>query len=364
MDKPTLAVVGATGAIGRVVLDLLSLHTDLWADIRLAASPDESGGEINLLGREVTVTPLTAEFFNGVDISIFDLPVGMSKVWAPIAVSHGSIVIDNGGDHREDPDVPVVAPGVNLEAIENCPKGIIAIPGATVMTFISELAVLHERFGLVDVVLTSLQSASGRGRAGLSRLHDEISLVAQDANLGSLPGDVRRLIESELGASPFPAPLAMNVIPWIGRDTGEGETTEEVKVRDDIRKVLGIHDLRVDATCVRVPVARGHSVSLHARFRRPVVVSRARRALLDAFDVVVLDDPDHHEFPTPSDVVGSDPSFVGRIRQPADQPKTLDLFVCGDNLRSGAAVVLVELARVLAGATPSRSIITSGSASE
>lgn len=351
-DRPTLAVVGATGAIGRVVLDLLALRADVWGDVRLAASPDDAGQVLTVLGVPRSVEPLSRELFDDVDVAIFDLPPGLALTWAPIAVARGVQVVDNSADLRLDPDVPLVVPQVNRSALAHRPKGIVAVPGATVLTVVDALAQLHARYELSDVVMTSFQAASGRGRRGLGRLYDELALVGGDRTLGQLGGDVRRLLEAELGPSPFPAPLALNVIPWVGGDAGNGFTTEEAKVRDELRKVLELPELEVDATCVRVPVAMGHSVAVHARFGRRVVVERARRVLHDAARLVVLDDPDHLEFPTPVDVVGSDPTFVGRLRQPEGRPRVLDLFVCGDNLRSGAAVVLVELAEIVGGVEP------------
>jgi aspartate-semialdehyde dehydrogenase len=166
--------------------------------------------------------------------------------------------------------------------------------------------------------------------------------------LGTRPGDVRRLIEEELGESPFPAPLALNVVPFVGNHVGDGWTSEEVKVRDETRKILDLPDLPISATCVRVPVVSSHSVTIHATFAQRVRVADARRALIEAPAVVVLDDPDEPEFPTPNDVVGADPRFAGRLRQAPESPNTLDLFICGDNLRKGAALNMVQTAELVA----------------
>ena len=182
----------------------------------------------------------------------------------------------------------------------------------------------------------------------MSRLYDEIEVVQGDRTLGTRPGDVRRLIEEELGASPFPAPLAFNVIPFVGTHVSGGWTSEEVKVRDEIRKILDLPNLPVFATCVRVPVISSHSVVVHATFGRRIKVSEARQALVEAPAVVVLDDPDEPEFPTPNDAVGADPRFAGRIRQGADAPNTLELFISGDNLRKGAALNMVQTAELVA----------------
>lgn len=347
--KPVLAVVGATGAVGRVVLDVLGMRPDLWGDVRVAASPDDAGTTVLCRGQELVVEALSEEFFHDIDVALLDLPPGLARYWAPVAVRHGAVVVDNSTDFRLDPQVPLVVPEVNPEAALDRPIGIIANPGATALTIIDALGVLHERWGLEELVVTTLQAASGRGRRGMGRLYDELALVGGDRSLGQRPGDVRRLVEHELGPSPFPAPVALNVIPFVGTAAHDGWTTEEEKVRDEVRKILGIPGLRVSATCVRVPVVTTHSVSVHAKFSRPVPVERARRVLVEAPTVVVLDDPEHEEFPTPADVVGSDPRFVGRMRRPTGMTKALDFFICGDNLRSGAGLAMVRIAELALG---------------
>lgn len=352
--KPTLAVVGATGAVGRVALDVLGIRPDVWGEVRLCASPDDAGQVVETRGERIEVQRLSAEFFDGVDVAIFDLPPGLATMWAPQATARGAVVIDNSTDFRLDERVPLVVPEVNPEDVLNRPIDIIANPGATALTVIDALGVLHDRWRLEELVLTTFQAASGLGRIGMARLYDELAVIGGNRQLGQLPGDVRRLVEHELGASPFPAPLGLNVIPMVGRPERDGWTSEEAKVRDEIRKILGIPDLRISATCVRVPVVTSHSVSVHARFARPIAPDRARRALLDAPTIVVLDDPDHGEFPTPADVVGADPRFVGRMRQPDGMPKAIDFFITGDNLRSGAGLNLVILAEIVAAGLPAR----------
>ena len=244
--------------------------------------------------------------------------------------------------------MPLVVPEVNPRKVADRPRGIIANPGATVMTMIDALAVLHGVWELTGLVVTTFQAASGLGRAGMTRLHDELDVVHGHRELGTRPGDVRRLIEHELGESPFPAPLVLNVVPFVGHHVGDGWTSEEVKVRDETRKILDLPDLPISATCVRVPVVSSHSVTIHATFAQRVRVADARRALVEAPAVVVLDDPDEPEFPTPNDVVGADPRFAGRLRQAPESPNTLDLFICGDNLRKGAALNMVQTAELVA----------------
>jgi aspartate-semialdehyde dehydrogenase len=257
------------------------------------------------------------------------------------------VAIDNSTEFRQEPDVPLVVPEVNPRRVVDRPRGIIANPGATVMTMIDALAVLHGLYELTGLVVTTLQAASGLGRAGMTRLHDELDVVSGHRELGTRPGDVRRLIEHELGESPFPAPLVLNVVPFVGHHVGDGWTSEEVKVRDETRKILDLPSLPISATCVRVPVVSSHSVTVHATFAQRVSVADARRALVEAPAVVLLDDPDEPEFPTPNDVVGADPRFAGRLRQAPESPYTLDLFICGDNLRKGAALNMVQTAELV-----------------
>ena len=223
------------------------------------------------------------------------------------------------------------------------------------MTMIDALGrAARRRTELTGLVVTTLQAASGLGRAGMTRLHDELDVVAGHRELGTRPGDVRRLIEHELGESPFPAPLALNVVPFVGHHVGDGWTSEEVKVRDETRKILDLPDLPISATCVRVPVVSSHSVTVHATFAQRVSVADARQALVEAPAVVLLDDPDEPEFPTPNDVVGADPRFAGRLRQAPESPYTLDLFICGDNLRKGAALNMVQTAELVSLELPVR----------
>lgn len=347
-QRPTLAVVGATGAVGQVVCEVLALREPLWGSVRLAAGDDEAGTVCRVAGQESVVEPLRPEFFDGVDVAIVDIPPRIAAEWVPLAAERGVVVIDNSPVFRLDPEVPLVVPEVNPRRVADRPRGIIANPGATVMTMIDVLGVLHSGWELTELVVTTFQSASGLGRSGINRLYDEIELVAGDRRLGTRPGDVRRLIEHELGESPFPGPLALNILPFVGSHAADGWTSEEVKVRDEVRKILDIPQLRVAVTCVRVPVVSTHSVSVHATFAREVDLDQARDALIQAPAVVLLDDPDGVEFPTPSDIVGADPRFAGRLRQTPDFPRSIEVFICGDNLRKGAALNMLQTAELVA----------------
>jgi len=347
--KPTLAVVGATGEVGSVLLRLLATRDDLWGEVRLVASARSAGHRLTVRGEDVEVVAIAPEVFDGVDIAIFDVPDDVSEHWAPVAVERGAVVIDNAVTLRLHPDVPLVVPEVNPAQVRNRPLGIIANPNSTTLTMMDALGTLHAGWGLTALVVSSYQSASGAGHAGVERLYDELEVVAAERGLGQQPGDVRRAVEDKLGAdSPFAAPLALNVVPWVGSSAGEGWTTEEHKVRDETRKILGLPDLRIAVTCVRVPVVTAHSLAVHATFERAVPVDEARQALVEAPSVVVLDDLVTGELPTPADVVGSDPTFVGRLRQSWDDPRSLEMFVCGDNLRKGAALNALQIAELVA----------------
>ncbi|HPB73228.1 MAG TPA: aspartate-semialdehyde dehydrogenase [Phycicoccus sp.] len=343
----TLAVVGATGAVGRVLARVLPTRGVVWERIRLAAAPEDVGRTISIGGRAAVVEELTEEFFEGVDVAVFDIPTPLSRRWVEYAASRGVVVIDNSPVFRLDTDVPLVAAEVNPLRVKDRPRGIIANPGAITLTMVDCLATLHAGWELEMLVVTTLQAASGLGRRGMARLYDEIEVVAGHRELGQRPGDVRRLIEHELGESVFPGPLALNVLPMVGDLAQDGATSEEAKIRDELRRILGLPHLPVAATCVRVPVVSSHCVSVHARFGRRIEVKQARQALIESPAVVVLDDPEHAEFPTPTDVVGSDPRFAGRIRQAPDMPRTLDFFLSGDDLRKGAALNMIQIAELV-----------------
>ena len=350
MSRPTLALVGATGAVGTVMLGILSTRKDVWGEIRLVASARSAGRLLSVRGEQVAVRALAPEVFDGVDVAMFDVPDEVSAQWAPVAAARGAVVVDNSGAFRMDPDVPLVVPEVNAAAARHRPKGIISNPNCTTLTMMDALGALHSRWELTELVVASYQAASGAGQPGIDRLYDELEVVGGDRTLGQQAGDVRRAVADKLGegASPFPAPLALNVVPWAGSVRDGGWSSEELKVRNESRKILGIPALKVSATCVRVPVVTTHSLAVHATFAQRISVDEARQVLIEAPSVVVVDDPASAEFPTPADSVGTDPTFVGRLRQALDFPNTLDLFVCGDNLRKGAALNTAQIAELVA----------------
>jgi aspartate-semialdehyde dehydrogenase len=347
--KPTLAVVGGTGAVGTVMLEILSRREDVWGTIVVLASARSAGRAVRCRGEDIVVHELTESALDGVDVAMFDVPDPVSAHWAPIAVSKGAVVVDNSAAFRLDGDVPLVVPEVNGHQTRNRPRGIIANPNCTTLTMMDAIGALHARWGLRELVVASYQAASGAGQVGIERLYDELEVVAGNRGLGQSTGDVRGLIATKLAdESPFPAPLALNVVPLAGSLRNGGWTSEELKVRNESRKILGIPDLKVSATCVRVPVVTTHSLAVHAVFEREIDVEEARQVLIEAPSVVLLDDPAAGDFPTPADVVGSDPTFVGRLRQALDFPNTLELFVCGDNLRKGAALNATQIAELVA----------------
>ena len=343
--KPALAVVGATGAVGTVMLNLLSTRQDVWGEIRLIASPRSAGRTLRVRGQEIEVVALSEEAFDGIDVAMFDVPDEVSAQWAPVAAARGAVAVDNSGSFRMDPDVPLVVPEVNPADAAKRPKGIIANPNCTTLSLIVAVAALHREFGLQEMVVASYQAASGAGQAGIDTLYAQLARVGGSHALGQRAGDVRGAV-GDLG--PFPAPLALNVVPWAGSVKDAGWSSEELKIRNESRKILGLPDLRVSATCVRVPVVTTHSVAVHAVFGCDVERAEAQRVLREAAGVVPTDDPERGEFPTPADAVGTDPTWVGRVRRALDDPRALDLFVCGDNLRKGAALNTAQIAELVA----------------
>ncbi|MGA0113875.1 MAG: aspartate-semialdehyde dehydrogenase [Candidatus Nanopelagicaceae bacterium] len=342
--KPSLAVVGATGAVGTVMLDILSKRENVWGEIRLIASARSAGKKLMCRGEELTVVALSPEAFDGIDVAMFDVPDEVSAEWAPIAAARGAVCVDNSGAFRMDPEVPLVVPEVNPDDVKRRPKGIISNPNCTTLSMIVAMGALHKKYSLNELVVSSYQAASGAGQAGLDTLRAQIKQVA-GTDVGDQPGDIRTVIKEN---GPFPAPLALNVVPWAGSLKNDGYSSEELKVRNESRKILGLSNLKVSATCVRVPVLTTHSLAVHAVFDSEVSREEAQNILANAAGVKLVDDPENYQFPTPADVVGTDPTWVGRVRKSLDNPKAIDLFVCGDNLRKGAALNTAQIAELVA----------------
>jgi aspartate-semialdehyde dehydrogenase len=326
------------------MLSILSERKDVWGEIRLIASARSAGKKLVCRGEELTVVALSPEAFDGIDVAMFDVPDEVSAEWAPIAAARGAIVVDNSGAFRMDPKVPLVVPEVNPKDIKKRPKGIISNPNCTTLSMIVAMGALNKKFGLKELVVSSYQAASGAGQPGIDALREQISAVA-GTNAGEATGDVRKFVKD---SGPFPAPLALNVVPWAGSLKEAGYSSEELKVRNESRKILGMPKLKVSATCVRVPVLTTHSLTVHATFKTEVSRKAAQRVLEKAVGVILLDDPENKKFPTPNDVVGTDETWVGRVRQSLDDKKSIDLFLCGDNLRKGAALNTAQIAELLA----------------
>jgi aspartate-semialdehyde dehydrogenase len=238
--KPSLAVVGATGAVGTVMLDILSKRNNVYGEIRLIASAKSAGKKLICRGEELTVVALSPEAFEGIDIAMFDVPDEISKEWAPIAVSKGAVVVDNSGAFRMDKDVPLVVPEVNPQEIKNRPKGIISNPNCTTLSMIVAMGALHKEYGLKELVVASYQAASGTGQSGLDTLREQINLVA-NKQVGDEAGDIRKVVKD---FGPFSDPLVHNVIPWAGSLKEDGYSSEELKVRNESRKILGLANLK------------------------------------------------------------------------------------------------------------------------
>ncbi|MFV0633926.1 aspartate-semialdehyde dehydrogenase [Demequina sp.] len=337
----TIAVVGATGQVGTVMRELVAQRFPE-ANVRFFASSRSAGTVLDHLGAGITVEDIASGDYAGIDIAIFSAGGGPSKEYAPQFAAAGAIVVDNSSAWRMDPEVPLVVSEVNPEALNDIPKGIVANPNCTTMAAMPALKALHEEAGLTRIIVSTYQAVSGSGLAGVSELGTQVRAVAEGADALAMDG---RAVD-------FPQPqtyvdtIAFNVIPFAGDLVGDdsNETVEERKLLDESRKILGLPELRVSGTCVRVPVYSGHSLSVNAEFERPLSPARAYE-ILEAAEGVVVD-----EIPTPLKGAGQDPTYVGRIRQDTgvDGGRGLALFIVGDNLRKGAALNAIQVAELVA----------------
>ncbi|MQY31517.1 aspartate-semialdehyde dehydrogenase [Nocardia aurantia] len=336
-----VGVVGATGQVGAVMRKLLQ-ERDFPADeVRFFASARSAGSTLPWRDGEIVVEDAATADPSGLDVALFSAGATMSRVQAPRFAAAGVTVIDNSSAWRKDPEVPLIVSEVNPEQARNLPKGIIANPNCTTMAAMPVLKPLHDAAGLRRLIVSSYQAVSGSGLAGVEELAGQIRAVAPDMEKLTHDGS----------AAVFPAPkkyvapIAFNVLPLAGSlvDDGSGETDEDQKLRHESRKILGLPDLLVSGTCVRVPVFTGHSLSINAEFAEPLSVERAREILAGAAGVRLTD------VPTPLAAAGIDESLVGRIRQDPGAPsgRGLALFVSGDNLRKGAALNTIQIAEVL-----------------
>jgi aspartate-semialdehyde dehydrogenase len=340
-----LAVVGATGAVGTEILAILEERAFDVDELVPIASPRSAGRRLPFGRDQYEVVALGPQVFDGVDIALFDVPDELALEWAPVAAAAGATVVDNSAAFRMDPGVPLVVPEINPEAAAVRPRSIIASPNCTTLAMVVPLAALHRRAGLNRLVLASYQAASGSGKGGIDELWDQSERVAKEAE-AVRAGLAREVLEA---GETFAHPIAMNVIPQCGSVREHGYTSEELKLCHETRKIMGLPDLRVTATCVRVPVVVGHGVAVHAEFDRPITPEDARAALGEAPGVELLDDPAGGVYPTPLEAAGRDPCYVGRIRQDLADPRGLELFCVADNLRKGAALNTVQIAELLVG---------------
>jgi len=339
---PVVAVVGATGQVGAVMRRLLEEREFPMQQVRFLASARSAGTTLPWKGGDILVEDASTADLAGIDIALFSAGGASSKELAPKFAAAGAIVIDNSSAWRMDPDVPLVVSEVNPEAIAEARKGIIANPNSTSMDALPELRPVSVEAGLRRLVVSSYQAVSGSGLAGVSELEDQVrAAVIHDITALTHDGSAVALPEPRK----YVRPIAFNVIPLAGSIVADGslETDEEQKLRNESRKILGLPDLLVSGTCVRVPVFTGHSLSINAEFDRPISVVRAMELLAAAPGVEIS------EVPNPLQAAGADPSFVGRVRQDSSVPdgRGLTLFVSNDNLRKGAALNAVQIAELV-----------------
>ncbi|HEY0403324.1 MAG TPA: aspartate-semialdehyde dehydrogenase [Blastococcus sp.] len=341
-DGLRVGIVGATGQVGGVVRELLAERNFPLSELRFFASARSAGSTLPWADGEITVEDAATADPAGLDIAIFSAGATTSKAQAPRFAEAGVTVIDNSSAWRRDPDVPLIVSEVNPHALAEIRKGIIANPNCTTMAAMPVLAPLHAQAQLVRIIASTYQAVSGSGIAGVEELDgqakaviDKATELTHDGSAVTFPDPVK-----------YVGPIAFNVLPMAGSvvDDGSFETDEEQKLRNESRKILGIPELRVSGTCVRVPVFTGHSLSLNVEFARPLSPQRATELLSTAPGVELSD------VPTPLQAAGRDPSFVGRIRQDpgVDGGRGLALFVSNDNLRKGAALNTIQIAELIA----------------
>jgi aspartate-semialdehyde dehydrogenase len=326
-----VAIAGATGAVGGVMLEILEERTFPVAGLRLLASERSAGTTVRFRGDPVRVEPMTERSFAGVDLALFSCGGERSKAFAPAAVRSGAVVVDNSSAFRMDPKVPLVVPEINGHTIAEH-QGILAVPNCTTIVMLMALKPLHDLSRVRRVVATSFQAASGAGAKAMAELEAQLRGWAEGR---------------EVAAEVFPHPLAFNVIPHVDTFLPNGYTKEEMKLLNETRKILGDPEIRVSGTTVRVPVLRAHAVAVNAETERKVTVAEARAAFGRFPGLTVVDDPEQRQYPMPRDCAGKDDCAVGRIRDDESHDRALNFFVVGDQLRKGAALDAVQIAEAL-----------------
>ena len=331
-----VAVLGATGAVGQELLQLLEERAFPVAELRLLASPRSAGQTVHWRGEALQVEPVQESCFSGIDLVLASAGGSVSRAWGPRAVESGAVVIDNSSAFRMDPQVPLVVPEVNPDdAFKH--RGLIANPNCTTILLTLVLAPLAARRAIRRVVISTYQSASGAGARAMEELR-QLSRVVLD---GGEP-------HSEV----LPHSLAFNLFLHNSPLQASGYCEEELKMLHETRKIMGLPELRLSATCVRVPVLRAHSEAVNIEFEQPLDPAEARTLLAAAPGVELIDDWNSQRFPMPTDVTGRDPVAVGRIRQDLSEPRALELWLCGDQIRKGAALNAIQIAELLQGRSP------------
>lgn len=329
-----VAVVGATGAVGQEMLAMLDARAFPIKQLRVMASARSAGKTLDWRGHTLTIEDLTHADFTGVDFALFSAGGGTSLEHAPRAASQGALVIDNSSAWRNDPDVPLVVPEVNAEALDHIPKGIVANPNCSTIQMVAALKPIHDAVGINRLIISTYQSSSGAGQRGIDELMAD---VEHYYDRGPEPERQK-----------FAHPLAFEVLPHIDVFLDSDYTREEMKMVHETRKIMGLPDLQISATCVRVPVIRAHSESITMDLDGALTGDQARALLQDAPGVEVLDDPGQNVYPLARQAAGTEPVWVGRIRQDISRPETLHMWVVADNLLKGAALNAVQIAEVLA----------------
>jgi len=329
----TVAILGATGAVGKESLEILEERNFPLAGLRLFASKRSAGEVMTCQGKEWTVEELTeSSSFAGVDFAFISATDAISKEYGPRLGAAGVVVIDDSGVFRMDPQVPLVVPEVNVAALRSLPRGIVSIPNCTTTPLVMALKPLHDAVGVKRVVVTTFQSVSGTGAAAMDELLDQTRAL---------------MAFRDVKAEVYPYQIAFNLLPHIGSFAESGECSEEVKIVRETRKILDAPNLRVTSTTVRVPVLRCHSESVNVELDKPLSPNDARAALAAMPGVLVYDDPLKKLYPMPLDATGKDEVYVGRIREDASVTNGLNLWVVSDNLRKGAALNTVQIAECL-----------------
>ena len=337
-----VAVVGATGAVGRQMVRILEERAFPVDELVLLASERTAGTRIGFGGEEHIVGVTTLDALSGVDVALSSCGSAVARTWIPAAAEAGTTCIDNSSAFRRDPNAALTIPEVNPESLEGRPT-IVCVPNCTIITTLMAIAPLHRAAGLRSLIVSSYQSVSGAGAKGVRELAEQVE------KLHGMEEELAYLDDDALPAGDvFGKTIAYNVVAKIDVfDEDTGFTFEEIKMQREARRILSMPELDVTATCVRVPVPVGHSVSVHATFERPISPDEAREVLSTAPGVIVRDDPANGVYPSPLEAAGRDEVLVGRIRRAGDRADALWLFACGDNLRKGAALNAVQIAERL-----------------